>query len=157
MTVPDLVVPVSGTRIVVLSCSVFVLGLALTWTFLSMRSVMEVGGACADGGPYVSAQPCPNGAVLIGFAIPLMIIAAMVGSAVALSVSAPNLLVPMWAVLFGSLGWNFLEYGFGNEDFLVWGWIICGVVFELMAAPAVVAILVGLKTSLAPAWALVPP
>ena len=47
---------------------------------------------------------------------------------------APNLLVPMWGLLFGSLGWNFLEYGaFAGE--LVWGWIICGVVFELMALP----------------------
>lgn len=104
VTVPDAVVPVSGTRIVVLACSVFALGLALTWTFLGMRSVMDVGGACAEGAPYVSTQSCPDGAVLIAFAIPLMIIAAMVGSAVALSVSAPNLLAPMWAVLFGSLG-----------------------------------------------------
>ena len=33
----------------------------LTWLYLGMRRVMEVGGACADGGPYVSAQPCPEG------------------------------------------------------------------------------------------------
>ena len=41
-----------------------------------------------------------------------MLITAMFGSAAAMSVSAPNLLVPMWGLLFGSLGWNFLEFAF---------------------------------------------
>lgn len=36
----------------------------LTLVFLGMRTVMGVGGACADGGPYVSAQPCPEGSVV---------------------------------------------------------------------------------------------
>ena len=40
-----------------------------------------------------------------------------------------------WPALFLSLGWNFLEFGFdppGEDDGLVWGWIVCGVVFWLM-------------------------
>src|SRR4051794_40164815 len=90
--------------------SVLVLGITLTWTFLSMRSVMNVGGSCADGGAYVSSQPCPEGSFLIAIAIPVMLITAMAGSAAAMSINAPNLLVPMWGVLFGSLGWNFLEF-----------------------------------------------
>src|SRR6476469_1302714 len=85
--------------------SVLVLAVSLTWTFFAMRAVMNVGGSCADGGPYVSAQPCPAGAGLIAIAIPVMIITAMAGSAAALSLSAPNLLIPMWGILFGSLGW----------------------------------------------------
>ena len=60
----------------------------------------------------------------------------------ALTLGAPTLLLPMWAVLFGSLGWNFLEYGLG-DDGPVWGWIVCGVVFELMALPAVLVIVAG--------------
>ena len=108
--------------------------LALTWTFLGMRSVMDIGGACAEGGPYVPVQPCPDGTWMLALAIPMLIVVAMTGSAVAIGMGAPNLLVPMWGLLFGSLGWNFLEYGaFSGE--LVWGWIICGVVFELMALP----------------------
>ena len=98
-----------------------------------MRSVMNVGGSCADGGPYVSAQPCPDGSFLIAVAIPVMLITAMVGSAAAMSINAPNLLVPMWGVLFGSLGWNFLEFAFKGDD-IVWGWLVCGVMFWLMAA-----------------------
>ena len=58
-----------------------------------------------------------------------MIVQRWSGQCVASSVSAPNLLIPMWAILFGALGWNFLEYGFTTEGGLVWGWIVCGVVF----------------------------
>jgi hypothetical protein len=151
-------VPSSGRRTAVLVACVVALGLSLTWAYLSMRAVMGVGGACADGGPYVSAQPCPDGAVLIAVAIPLMLVAAMVGSAVAISLSAPNLLIPMWGVLFGALGWNFLEFGFTTEGGLVWGWIVCGVVFEAMALPALYTIALGLKSTFAPApGAVVPP
>jgi len=128
-----------------------VLFVCLTWTFLAMRAVMAVGGACADGGPYVSAQPCPDGAGLMAIAIPVMIITAMVGSAFAISVNAPNLLIPMWAVLFGTLGWNFLEFAFGADpDGVVWGWLVCGVMFELMALPAVLLILAGIRDIIRP-------
>ncbi len=124
-----------------LLASVLLLGLTLTWAFLSMRTVMDVGGSCADGGPYVSAQPCPGGAGFIGIAIPVMILVTFAGSFVAISLKAPNLLVPMWTILFGSLGWNFLEYGFTDPSGSVAGWIVCGVVFELMALPGLIVII----------------
>lgn len=129
--------------------SVLILAITLTWTFFSMRAVMDVGGSCADGGPYVSAQPCPDGAVLMAVAVPVMLLTAMFGSATALSVNAPNLLIPMWGVLFGSLGWNFLEYAV-KGDAIVWGWLVCGVMFWLMAAPAVYGMLVSLKNAVLP-------
>ncbi|MCW2764959.1 MAG: hypothetical protein JWO11_918 [Nocardioides sp.] len=129
-------------RLATLFACVILVALSLTWTYLGMRAVMNVGGSCADGGPYVSAQPCPDGAWMISVAIPVLVIVAMIGSAVAGGLSAPNLLVPMWGLLFGSLGWNFLEYGAFSGD-LVWGWIVCGVVFELMALPVVLLALPG--------------
>jgi hypothetical protein len=129
--------------------SVLVVAIGLTWTFFSMRAVMNVGGSCADGGPYVSAQPCPDGAALIAVAVPVMLLTAIFGSAVAMSVGAPNLLVPMWGVLFGTLGWNFLEFAFKGEG-VVWGWLVCGVMFWLMAAPAVVLMLVAVKNAVLP-------
>lgn len=135
-----------GPALVVVS--VPILAVCLTWAFFAMRAVMNVGGACADGGPYVSAQPCPDGAALIAIAVPVMLVTAMVGSA-ALSVGAPNLLIPMWGFLFGSLGWNFLQYGVTGPD-LVWGWLVCGVVFELMALPAILAILASVKNAVLP-------
>lgn len=126
----------------VLLASVVVMAAMVTWTYLGMRAVMDVGGTCAEGGPYEIAQPCPGGAWLLSLAIPVLVATAMLGSYVAYRLSAPGLLVPMWAVLFGALGWNFLEYGFG-DDGPVWGWVVCGVVFELMALPAVVVIVAG--------------
>jgi hypothetical protein len=124
--------------------SVLVLAVTITWAFFSMRAVMNVGGSCADGGPYVSAQSCPDGSWLIALAVPVMVLTAIFGSTAALSVGAPNLLIPMWAALFGSLGWNFLDYGLLGDG-VVWGWLVCGVMFWLMAAPAVLAILVALR------------
>ena len=53
---------------------------------------------------------------------------------------APDLLIPMWLLLFGLLGWNFLEYGLFNGD-IVWGWLVCGVLFEAMAFPALLILL----------------
>jgi hypothetical protein len=126
--------------------SVLLLAVTITWTFFSMRSVMDVGGACADGGPYVSAQPCPDGSWLIAVAVPVMILTAIFGSAAAMSVHAPNLLIPMWGLLFGSLGWNFLQYAL-QGDGIVWGWLVCGVLFWLMALPAVYGILLGVKSA----------
>jgi hypothetical protein len=125
---------------------VVIIAITLTWTFFSMRAVMNVGGSCADGGPYVSAQSCPDGSYLIAIAIPVMLVTAMAGSAAALSVNAPNLLIPMWGALFGSLGWNFLEFAFKGQG-IVWGWLVCGVMFWLMAAPAVLAILLAFKNA----------
>ena len=48
---------------------------AITLLSQIMRSVTSIGGSCADGGPYVSAQPCPQGTgtalllVFIAFAV----------------------------------------------------------------------------------------
>jgi hypothetical protein len=133
-------------RLAALLGSVVALGITLTWTFFSMRAVMDVGGSCADGGPYVSAQPCPGGAGFIGIAIPLMILATFAGSFVAVSLGAPNLLVPMWTILFGSLGWNFLEYAITWPGGVDPGWLICGIVFELMALPGLVVIVISRGT-----------
>src|SRR6195952_319708 len=74
------VAPSTTWRVVLLVASVVLLGISLAWAFFSMRVVMDVGGSCADGGPYVSAQPCPSGAGIIGLAIPLMLLAAFAGA-----------------------------------------------------------------------------
>ncbi|WP_243058068.1 hypothetical protein [Nocardioides sp. SR21] len=128
-------------RLTALFAAVLVMALALTWVFMSMRAVMDVGGACASGGAYEIATPCPdNVAVFMTLGIPLMLVCAFIGSWIAVSIGAPDLLIPMWLLLFGSLGWNFLEYGMFGDD-LVWGWIVCGVLFEAMALPALLFLL----------------
>ncbi|VXC32381.1 hypothetical protein [Aeromicrobium sp. 9AM] len=133
---------VPAGRLAVLLVSVLLMGLTLTWAFFSMRAVMAVGGSCADGGPYVSAQPCPGGAGFIGVAIPVLILATFAGTVSAISIKAPNLLVPMWTLLFGSLGWNFLESAITWPGGVDPGWLICGIVFELMALPGLIVIII---------------
>jgi hypothetical protein len=43
---------------------------SLTVLFLGMRSVMDIGGACASGGPFVPRVECPQG-------VPMMIVTAL--------------------------------------------------------------------------------
>lgn len=108
----------------------------LTLMFLAMRSVMEIGGACADGGPFQPVRPCPNGVGLAMFGgIWGGIVALGAYFWLATSYRVPSLLALAWPALFMSLGWNFLEYGFNSPapgGGLEWGWIFCGVLFWLM-------------------------
>ena len=138
----------------------YLLGIAgvaagITITFLGMRAVMEVGGACADGGPYVSAQPCPEGvplATLVGIlgGIASLFLAAWKGTVI--GDGATSVLFLAWPALFGALGLNFLLYGLdppGDEPGWAWGWLICGVVFWAMAFGPLVVRAAG-------SWALAP-
>lgn len=107
----------------------------LTLLFLGMRAVMDVGGACASGGPYVPRVECPEG-------VPLLMIGGIWGGLIFVGLylwstskhEVPTLVGFAWPALFLSLGWNFLDYGLdppGGGGF-VWGWLICAVLFALM-------------------------
>jgi hypothetical protein len=120
---------------------------SITLLFLGMRAVMDIGGACADGGPYVTAQPCPSGTPLamVGGMFGLFGAAGLImwfGSRI--STAAAALVALGWPALFLSLGWNFVDYGFhppDGEAGPVWGWLIPGILFWIMgAAPVVIAI-----------------
>lgn len=115
--------------------SAAVAGIGVAWTYLAMRDVMDIGGSCAEGGPYVSRVECPDSAWMLALGIPLMTITIILATIVAATSATPLPVFPMWAALFGSLGWNFLDYGLADPTSV--DWIVCGVVFWLMAAPAV--------------------
>ncbi|MEO7118675.1 MAG: hypothetical protein ABIZ34_06870 [Candidatus Limnocylindrales bacterium] len=114
-----------------------VVGLAacLTTIWLAMRAVMDIGGACADGGPYVSARSCPNG-------VPLLMLASifglflfgglMVAKGSSLGGRWAGLVFLAWPALFLSLGWNFLEYSVKSRGGIEFGWLIPGVIFMVM-------------------------
>ncbi len=121
--------------------------MSITLLSLGMRAVMEVGGACADGGPFVTAQPCPSGTPLamVGGMFGLFGAAGLImwfGSRI--STAATAVVALGWPLLFVSLGWNFLDYGLhptDGEDGPIWGWLIPGILFWVMGlAPVVVAI-----------------
>ena len=122
----------------------------ITLLYLGMRAVMDVGGACADGGPYVSAQPCPDGTPaamllgafgLFGFGALGMASGARIGGYGWLPLLA-------WTGLFAALGWNFLDYGLVNPpegQGIEWGYVIPGVLFQVMAWVPVVFVVLTLR------------
>jgi hypothetical protein len=115
--------------------SLAVVSACLTILFLAMRSVMDVGGFCAEGGPYVIATPCPKGVpgLMLG-GIWIGMIAVFVYRWQASKAGAVSLVLLLWPALFLSLGWNFLEYGVSPpfDGGLAWGWLVPGVLFVLM-------------------------
>jgi hypothetical protein len=125
--------------------AVAALSAALTVVFLSMRSVMRIGGACASGQtPFVIAHPCPKG-------IPLLMVGGIwslfiFGGLYAWRASKdgiPSLLLLAWPALFLSLGWNFVYFGIHppGAGGLAWGWLVCAGVFALMGGlPLVVMV-----------------
>jgi hypothetical protein len=115
--------------------SLFLVSAGITLLYLGMRAVMDIGGACAEGGPFVPVQPCPDGvpALMIG-GIWVGMLAAFAYGWSSLSAGIPSFVGLLWPALFMSLGWNFLEYAF-NPPFgegPVWGWLLPGIIFELM-------------------------
>ena len=110
----------------------------LTLVFLGMRAVMDVGGACADGGPYVSAQPCPEGTAvaIVGGTFGLFAAGGLMAwFGARLGAGYVALIGLGWPALFISLGYNFLEYGIdppGPSTDAEWGFLIPGVMFWAM-------------------------
>jgi hypothetical protein len=108
---------------------------ALTLLWLGMRSVMDIGGFCAEGGPYTIQTHCPKGVTAVMFG---SIWGGMIGAGIYVWQTSkhrvPSLVWLFWPALFLSLGWNFLQYGIHplGGGGLVWGWLICAIVFILM-------------------------
>ena len=115
------------------------LAFSLTILWLSMRLVLDIGGACASGGPYVPAVECPDAVVAL---TPLSIFGMLLFGGLAfwggasLGAAWAGLISLAWPALFLSLGWNFLEFGLNppgaEPGELAWSWLFCAVIFGLM-------------------------
>ena len=117
----------------------FGLAMSITFVWLGMRAVMSIGGACADGGPFVPVRPCPDG-------VPAAMVLGMLGlfgfgglgMYAGSAIGGGWVALPLlgWPALFLSLGWNFLDFGFnpGPGFGWEWGWLIPGILFVLMGA-----------------------
>jgi hypothetical protein len=131
-----------------------ILGLAasLTIIWLSMRAVLDIGGYCAEGGPYEIAHHCPDG---VGLVLTLSIFAGlgcaglMAWKGAALGAPYDGLVGLAWPALFISLGFNFLQFGFfpSGETGIELGFLIPGILFVIMGAAPLVAFLPGGKRS----------
>jgi hypothetical protein len=116
---------------------VFGLSFAVAGIWLGMRAVMDIGGTCASGGPYVIETTCPDGVDLLLFlAFPLGFASAglMVWKGARLGAAYAGLVALAWPALFLGLGWNFLEYAVRNPfgEGVELGWLIPGVIFVVM-------------------------
>ncbi len=111
---------------------------SITAVYLGMRNLMvESGGACASGGPYVIANECSSGqtGLLFGGVVALLLFAGL-HAAVEHWADGPRIGWPaIVAVLFLVLGWNFVDLGLDppRADGTSAGWLVSGVVFWLMA------------------------
>jgi len=122
------------------------LAFSIALMFIEMRAVLDVGGSCADGGPYVSAQPCPDGTWLMflaifggfGWGALAFWAGARIGGRYA---SVPFL---AWPGLFCTLGFNFLQYGVAppGGGRVELGFLIPGILFGLIGG---IPLVLGLK------------
>lgn len=138
-----------------------IVGLAgsLTVLWLSMRAVLDIGGFCAEGGPYVINQHCPDG---VAWMTPLSVYAGLGSAALVgwmggrLGPRYASLVVLAWPALFISLGWNFLEYAFappeGAGGDIAFGWLIPGIMFVIMGAVPLITFLPRGKSRQRPAF-----
>jgi hypothetical protein len=126
----------TAVRVLVVFASLLVTVASITVLFLAGRAVMDIGGSCASGGPYVVARSCPKGtAWMAPVSIFVGLAAVLVYAVACLRLPGPRLVLLAWPALFLSLGWSFWEYGLDppdGADGVAVGWIVCGVVFVLM-------------------------
>ena len=136
---PDEATPVRPLAWSLVAVSAFGVSACIAALFMGMRGVMDLGGWVAAGGPYEIASPAPDWVWIVPVSIVAGVAFGGLNFVAAWRAGGFTLLPFIWTALFFSLGWNFLEYGFRppEGDGPVWGWIVCGVVFWLMAIPAV--------------------
>jgi hypothetical protein len=116
--------------------------------YKGMRDVMVTsGGMCASGGPYAIVQGHQCNATTVGYllgGIGGMVVLGGITLALTSAADGPVMETGLigWAALFGALGFNFISLGFSPPKGMSGGgpWIVCGVVFWVMAIGGLVPI-----------------
>lgn len=123
------------------------MGVCLTLLFFGMRGVMDLGGFVAQGGPYEIAHPAPDWVWIVPAAIVGGFLVGGINLMAAHRAGGYSLVLPVWCVLFLSLGWNFLEYGLRppDGDGLAWGWLVCAALFLVMGLAPLLGSVIGLN------------
>jgi hypothetical protein len=112
--------------------TIFGAALCISLLYLTMRPIMRLGGMVASGGPYAIEHPAPAWVWIMPVAI-IFGMACFFLNLFSSGEEGVNLMPLAWPALFLSLGWNFLEFAFSTPGGgIVWGWLVCGVVFVLM-------------------------
>lgn len=132
--------PVFSFPQAVLSTFGITFGTAVLWAGMRGIIIGTGSGFVAIGGPYVIENEAPGWVWVIPVSIFILMISIFWNMPAARVANGWSMVLPGWTLLFGSLGWNFMEFGLNPPmgEGLEWGWIICGVVFFGMALPAAV-------------------
>ena len=129
-------------KLIALAVSAAIMTAGVVWLYMASGPVMEAGGFVATGGPYVIEHPAEDWIWLPTMGATFMTFAAVTNALISRGLNRPGLILPFWAGLFGSLAIPFFNYGFHAPGGGVsWAWIVCGVVFALMALPAILVLL----------------
>ena len=107
---------------------------------MGMRSVMDIGGFCASGGPYVIENECPQGIASTMTVAPMVMIISMF-MYIGFSGGGAGFILP-WAAVFISLGYNFWTYALTPPvgEGIVWGWMMPAIMFFLMGGLPLLAL-----------------
>lgn len=98
-------------------------------------AVMDLGGSCASGGPYVIAVECPRAVLfVVPWAFFLTLAAVIAGAAIQRGFGTP-LLSWAWGLSFGALGVESLIGGIVHGAF--W-FVVGGLLFLLLSVPVLV-------------------
>jgi hypothetical protein len=114
-----------------LACAVAIGALVLAC--VELAHLMDT-GTCASGGPYVSANPCPDGT---GTRILLLVLAIFV-YVTALLVSGQGLF--LYGLLFVTLSAIFIRGAVTDDGFAAVGWLVGGLFAVMGLVPMFVAV-----------------
>lgn len=110
------------------------LGAGITLMIAGSWRMRGVGGMCAGGGPYDIAVACPGRAVaLVAGGMGAVAVAVLIGIFAGRGFGPP-VHGWFWSLLFGAQGIVFLAASTADGR-MSWGWLVCGVVFVLVALP----------------------
>lgn len=137
--------------VLILLVSLFGGVFCMTSLYQAMRGVMRLGGMVASGGPYAIAHPAPGWAWIFPVSILAGLVFIGLNFFASRRVGGLDVLVLAWPALFLSLGWNFLDFGIGlttGRHGLVWGWLVCGIIFVVMGGLPLILVIQNAVTAL---------
>ena len=118
--------------------TLFLLSALCGMVIMAALAVINVGGYCAEGGPYVIAQHCPDGsAVVLSLGIPLMF---LLGFFYAMAKPAPwpSTFGWLWPVLFVGMAIAFFIGAANAPGGIGWAAIVTGIVMLVLGVAPIV-------------------
>lgn len=107
----------------------------LTCFFFGTRNIMDPGAFVASGGPREIEHPASGWTWIWIVSFTVVVLSLFFFLLTLHCRGGADLLTPLWwPLLFISVGWNYLECALFRSDRVIWGLLVCGVVFAAMGA-----------------------